>query len=100
MIGSTGVWFNPNTKSNKYGNKFFSHSKTNSCGVLATYLATNDLTVKKTKKVVIQFLISPSIYFHQLNTEKEKVDVLRNLFVLLEEFDTDPKKTIIYGGRF
>ena len=43
------------------------------------------------------------INLYNAKTEKEQIDVLNNRFVLLEKFDTNPKKTITtinYGGRF
>ena len=37
---------------------------------------------------------------YNANTEKEQTDVLNNMFVLLEKFDTNPKKQLIMAGDF
>ena len=41
-----------------------------------------------------------SWFIHNTNNEKEQIDVLSKILVILEEFDTNPKKTAKYGGRF
>ena len=37
---------------------------------------------------------------YDANTENEQIDVLRSLFELLEEFDTNPTKQIVMAGDF
>ena len=40
------------------------------------------------------------INFYNANTEKEQIDVLNNILVLLEKFDTNPKKQLIMARDF
>ena len=40
------------------------------------------------------------INFYNANTEKEQIDILNNMFVLLEKFDTNRKKQLIMAGDF
>ena len=40
------------------------------------------------------------VNLYNTKTEKEQIDVLNNMFVLLEKFDTDPKKQLIMAGDF
>ena len=40
------------------------------------------------------------INLNNTDTEKEQLNVLSNMFVLLEEFDTNPKKQLIKAGHF
>ena len=40
------------------------------------------------------------INLYNANTEKDQIDVLNNMFVLLEKFDTNPKKTANYDRQF
>ena len=90
-------------KSNKNEKKtlkvlnFFSHGKSNSCGVLTAYLGTGTFTVKKQQTdkegriLILDVSINDSEYFLinfcNANTENEQIDVLSSLFELLEEFD-------------
>ena len=40
------------------------------------------------------------VNLYNTKTEKEQIDVLNNMFVLSEKFDTDPKKQLIMAGDF
>ena len=40
------------------------------------------------------------IHLFNANTEKEQINVLSNLFELLEELDRNPKKQLIIAGDF
>ena len=85
----------------------YSHGKTNSCGVLTACFRKEIFTVKKTKLIRILILdvsINDSEYIlinlYNAITEKEQIDALSNMFVLLQEFDTNPKKQLIMAGDF
>ena len=118
-IGSTGVLFLQETHSNNKIKQewkedfkdqvFFSHGKTNSSGALIAYFRKKTFFVNKQKTdkegriLILDVSINDSEYvlitLHNGNTEKEQIDVLNNMFVLLEKFDIN-KKTANYGGRF
>ena len=84
--------------------QFFSQGKSNCCGVLFAYFGTGTFlvkkqqTVKKDRILILSISINDSEYIltnlYNANTEKKQIypDVLCNLFELLEEFDTIPKK--------
>ena len=86
---------------NFHGKVFFSQGKTNSCGVLIDYFGTEKFTVKKQQAdhsgriLILNVSINVSEYIlinlYNANTEKEKTEVLRNLFALLKTFDITPK---------
>ena len=40
------------------------------------------------------------INLYNANPEKEQIDILNNMFVLLEKLDTNPKKQLIIAGDF
>ena len=40
------------------------------------------------------------INLYNANAEKDQIDLLNNMFVLLEKFDTNPRKTANYDGQF
>ena len=103
-------------KSNKNGKKtlkvlnFFSHGKSNSCGVLSAYLGTGTFTVKKQQTdkegriLILDVSINDSEYFLinfcNANTENEQIDVLSSLFELLEEFDISLTKQLVMADGF
>ena len=110
-IGRTGALLLQETHSNSKieqkwkedfkGQVFFSHGKTNSCGVLIAYLGTETFFVNKQEIdkegciLILDVSINDSEYIlinlYNANTEKEQIDVLNNMFVLLEKFDINPK---------
>ena len=47
----------------------------------------------------LSMILNTSWFIHA-NTEKEQTDVLNNMFVILEKFDTNPKKQLIMAGDF
>ena len=62
-------------------------------------------TDKKGRILILDVSINDSEYIlinlYNANTEKEQIDVLNNMLVLLEKFDTNKKKKKTnYGGRF
>ena len=102
-------------KSNKNGKKtlklqFFSHGKSNSCGVLIAYFGTGTFIVKKKQTdnegriLILDVSINDSEYIlinlYNANTENEQIDVLSSLFELLEEFDICPAKQLVMPGDF
>ena len=114
-IGSTGVLFLQETHSNSKieqkwkedfkGQVFFSQGKTNSRDFLTVYSGKETFSVKKTNKqetdkegriLILDVSINDSEYIlinlYNANTEKEQIDVLNNMLVLLEKFDTNKKK--------
>ena len=41
-----------------------------------------------------------SWFIHNANNEKQQIDVLSKVLVILEEFERNPKKPAKYGRRF
>ena len=119
-IGSCGLLFLQETNSNNkveqkgkedfHGKVFFSHGKTNSCGVLIAYFGTEKFTVKKQQTdhngriLILDVSINDSEYIlinlYNANTEEEQIEVLSNLFALLKTFDIEPNKHIVMAGDF
>ena len=103
-------------KSNKNEKKtlkvlnFFSHGKSNSCGVLTAYLGTGTFTVKKQQTdkegriLILDVSINDSEYIlinlYNANTENEQIDVLSSLSKLLEDFDISLTKQLVMAGDF
>ena len=103
-------------KSNKNGRKdfkgqiFFSHGKSNSCGVLIAYFGTGTFTVKKQQTdkegriLILDVSINDSEYIlinlYNANTENEQIDVLSSLSKLLEDFDISLAKQLVVTGDF
>ena len=102
-------------KSNKNGKKtlkvqFFSHGKSNSCGVSITYFGSGMFTFKKQQKdkegrvLILNVFINDSEYIlinlHNGHTENEQIYVLNSLFELLEEFDISLTKQLVMAGDF
>ena len=97
-------------KEDFHGKVFFSHGKTNSCGVLIAYFGTEKITVKiqqtdhSGRILILDVSINGSkcilINLYNANIEKELIEVLNNLFALLKTFDNNPNKHIIMAGDF
>ena len=97
-------------KEDFHGKVFFSHGKTNSRGVLIGYFGNEKFTVKKqqtdhSSRILILYVsINDSKYIltnlYHGNTEKEQIEVLSNLFALLNTFDINPNKRILMAGDF
>ena len=119
-IGSTGVLFIQEThssskveqkwKENFKGHVFFSHRKTNCCGVLVPTLEKKLLMLIKKQEtdkeghiLILDVSVNDSEYIlinlYNTNIEKEQINVFCNMFALLKNFDINPKKHN-YGGRF
>ena len=92
------------------GHVFFSHGKTNSCGVQTAYFRKETFNVKKhetdkeSRILIFDVSVNDSEYIrinlHNANTEKEQINVFSNMFALLKKFDINPKKQIIMAGDF
>ena len=89
---------------------FFSHGKSNSCGILTAYFGTGTFIVKKQQTdeegclLILDVFINDSehilINLYNANTENEQINVLISLFELLEEFDISPTKQLAMAGDF
>ena len=89
---------------------FFSHGKSNSCGVAIGYCETENFKVVNTAcdkngRILIvdaelngkNFLL---INFYNSNTESEQLSTFSTLQKLLENFDDYNKKDIVFEGNF
>ena len=82
----------------------------NSCGVLIAYFGTETFLVNKQqtdkegRMLIRDVAINDSEYIlinlYNSDNAKEEIDVLNNIFVLLEKFDTNSKKQLIVAGDF
>ena len=80
---------------------FFSHGKTNSCGVLTAYFGKETFNVKKQETdkegriLILDVSVNDSEYIlinlYNANTEKEQINVFSNMFALLKKFDINKK---------
>ena len=79
-----------------------SHGKTNSCCILTAYFETENFTVKKQRTYHVSINDSKYILInlYNVNTDKEQIDVLRDLFALLKKFDIGSNKHLIMTGDF
>ena len=87
------------------GPVFFSHGKSNSCGVLIAYFGTGMFIIKKQRRdkeghiLILNASINDSEYIlinlYNANTENEQIDVLSSLFELLEKFHIGPTKQLV-----
>ena len=69
------------------GQVFFCHGKTNSCGVLTVdfcRILILNVSINDSEQILIKY---------NANAEKDQIDVLNNMFVLLEKFDINPKNS-------
>ena len=118
-IGSSDILFLQETHSSKetkvkwsdefQGQMFFSHGKTNSCGVLTAFYGLQNLSVNKTvsdnsgRILILDTKIDDYMFlfinFYNANTEKEQIQTITTLTNLLKEFDlTD--RYLIFAGDF
>ena len=84
------------------GQVFFSHRKKSSCGILIAYFGGETFfnkqeTDKEVHILILDVSINDSEYIlinlYNASTEKEQIDVLNNMFQLLEKFDKNPKNS-------
>ena len=109
LISFNIIFFEQKCKEDFKGHVFFSHGKTNSCGVLTAYFGKETFNVKKQETdkegriLILDVSVNDSEYIlinlYNANTEKEQINVFSNMFALLKKFDINPKKHN-YGGRF
>ena len=113
--GSTGVLFLQETdfdckveqkqKEDFKGSFFFSHGKSNSCGVLIAFFGTGTFIVKKQQTdLILDVSINNSeyilIHLYNANIENQQFDVLSSLFELFKEFDISLIKQPVTTGDF
>ena len=82
----------------------------NSCGILTAYFGAETFLVNKKqadkegRMLIRDVAINDSEYIlinlYNADNAKEEIDVLNNMFVLLEKFDTSSKKQLIMAGDF
>ena len=92
------------------GNTFFSHGKRNSCGVLISYIGTQNFVVNNQKTdnngriLILDVKINDAKFvlmnLYNANTETELVSVLNDLSSLLENFNVNLVKNFIFAGDF
>ena len=89
---------------------FFSHGKSNSCGVAIGYCGTEDLKVVNTARdkngrmLILDAELNGTnfllINFYNSNTESEQLSTFSTLQKLLEKVDNYNKKYTVFGGDF
>ena len=92
------------------GQLFYSHGKTNSCGVLTgfygnkTFKLVKEMSDKNGRILILDVIIDDSefllINLYNANTELEQLKTLAELERLLVNFDIDSDKKIIFSGDF
>ena len=111
-----GFIFVPDTHSSVKGEKiwndefegqlFFSHGKTNSCGVAIGFVGTKPLKVLNIKPdnlgriLVINDSVFVLINIYNSNTESEQLHTLNDLINILETFEDIQSKSVVLGGDF
>ena len=119
-ISPKGILFLQETHSSKItekiwrdefnGDLFFSHGKTNSCGVLVGFYANINYSVKKklshdsSRILVLDVTIAGTEYLlinlYNGNTEPEQLKILESLSKVLKDFQDISEKNIIFAGDF
>ena len=92
------------------GQLFFSHGKTNSCGVAIGFVGTKALNILNIKRdnlgriLVIEVKIDDSVFvlinIYDANTESEQLHTLNDLINILETFEDIQNKSFVLGGDF
>ena len=92
------------------GRFFFSHGKTNSCGVAIGFVGTKALNVLNIKRdnlgriLVIEVITDDSVFvlinICSANTESEQLHTLNDLINILETFEDIHNKSVVLGGDF
>ena len=87
---------------------FFSHGKSNSCGVAIGYCGREDLKVVNTARdkngriLILDAALNGTnfllINFYNSNVESQNLSTFCTLQKLLEKFDGYNKKNIVFGG--
>ena len=92
------------------GQLFFSHGKTNSCGVAIGFIDTKALNILNIRRdnlwriLVIEVKINDSVFMliniYNVNTESEQLQTLNGLTNILEIFKYIQDKSVFLGGDF
>ena len=92
------------------GGVYFSHGKTNSCGVLTTFYGNLEISIPKKladtngRILVLDVTINESNYilinFYNANSESERLKTFEILNNMLSEFTIDSIKHITFTGDF
>ena len=92
------------------GQLFFSHGKTNSCGVAIDFVGTKALNILNIRRdnlgpiLVIEVKTDDSvnirINIYNANTDSEKLHTLNDLINILETFEDIQNKSVVLGGGF
>ena len=92
------------------GRLFFSHGKTNSCGVIIGFFGTKKFEQKQIKRdkngriLIVEANIDDETFIliniYNANTEQEQLQTLCELDLLLEDFSLDVSKNVIMAGDF
>ena len=119
-IGPKGILFLHETHSsveteNKWIDNFkdkiyYSHGKTNSCGLLIAFYGNLNICVKNKvndndgRVLILEATIDGSDYLlinlYNANTEKEQLTTIKNLNNLLKDFEDFHDKNVIFAGDF
>ena len=89
---------------------YYSHGKTNSCGVLIAIYGNLNICVKNKmhdndgRILILDATINGSDYllinFYNANTEREQLTTIKNLNNLLKDFEDFHDKKVIFAGDF
>ena len=92
------------------GQLYFSHGKTNSCGVLIAFYGSINVVVKNQMNddngriLILEVTVDDTEYLlinmYNANTEQEQLKTLKSLSVMLENFDSFCSKNVILAGDF
>ena len=92
------------------GQLFFSHGKTNSCGVAIGFVAKKALNILNIKRanlgriLVIEVKIDQSAFvlinIYKANTDSEQLHTLNDLINIPENFEDIQNKSVVLGGDF
>ena len=92
------------------GQLFFSHGKTNSCGVAIGFVGTKALNILNITRdnlgriLVIEVKIDDSVFvlinIYNANTESEQLHTLNDLVNILETIEDIQNKSVVLGGDF
>ena len=92
------------------GQLFFSHGKTNCCGVEIGFVGTKYLNILNIKRdnlkriLVIEVKIDDSVFvlinIYKADTEPEQLHALNDLSNIIETFEDIQNKNVVLGGDF
>ena len=92
------------------GQLFFSHGKTNSCGVAIGFVGTKALNILNIRRdnlrriLVIEVKIDDSVFvlinIYNANTESEQLHTLNDLINILETFEDIQDKSVVLASDF